>query len=106
MTNNNYEGEIRAAGDTVQVRTFGNITIQDYARGTPISSESLVPSIETMVVDKSKYFSFDVDSLDQAQNDINAIDGYTRRAGVAMSNAIDTFIMGVARSGANSSNAV
>jgi hypothetical protein len=106
MTNSNYEGEIQAAGDTVQVRTFGNITVQDYARGTPISAESLAPTVETLVIDKSKYFAFDVDSLDVAQNDINAIDGYTRRAGVAMSNAIDTYVMATARSGASSSNAV
>jgi len=92
MTNSNYEGEIQAAGDTVQVRTFGSITIQDYARGTPISAEALQPTKETLVVDIAKYFAFDVDSLDIAQNDIDAIEGYTNRAGVAMSNAIDTFV--------------
>lgn len=105
MTNSNYEGEIQASGDTVQVRTFGSITVQDYERGLPISSESLVPIKETLVVDKSKYFSFDVDSLDVVQNDINAIDGYTRRAGVAMSNAIDTYVFGFSLSG-NAANVV
>lgn len=105
MTNSDYEGEVRAAGDTVQVRTFGNITIQDYNRGLPISPESVVPTKETMVVDQSKYFAFDVDDLDQVQNDINAIEGYTRRAGVAMSNAIDTYAMSFATSG-NTANAV
>jgi hypothetical protein len=93
MTNSNYEGEIQAAGDTVQVRTFGSITIQDYARGTPISAEALQPTKETLTVDTSKYFAFDVDSLDMAQNDINDINGYTERAGVAMSNAVDTFVL-------------
>ncbi len=106
MTNSNYEGEIQAAGDTVQVRTFGNITVQDYSRGLPIAAEALVPILESMIVDKAKYFAFDVDSLDVAQNDINAIDGYTRRAGVAMSNAIDTFVMQTARAGANTLNAI
>src|SRR5206468_12519998 len=81
MANSDYEGEIKAAGDTVQVRTFGNITVQDYVRGEPISAESLVPVKETLTVDKAKYFAFDVDSLDVAQNDIDAVDGYTRRAG-------------------------
>lgn len=99
MTNTNYEGEIKAAGDTVQVRTFGAITVQDYTRGEPISAESLVPVKETLTVDKAKYFAFDVDSLDVAQNDINAIEGYTARAAVAMSNAIDTFVFSFAQSG-------
>lgn len=105
MTNSDYQGEIAAAGDTVQVRTFGNITVQDYQRGLPIAAESLVPVKETLTVDKSKYFAFDVDSLDVAQNDINAIDGYTRRAGVALSNAIDTFVFSYSLSG-NAANAV
>jgi hypothetical protein len=99
LTNSDYEGEIRANGDTVQVRTFGSVIVQDYVRGMPISAESLVPVKETLTVDKSKYFAFDVDSLDVAQNDINAIDGYTQRAGVAMANSIDTFIFSFGMSG-------
>jgi hypothetical protein len=105
LANKNYEGEIQAAGDTVQVRTFGSITVQDYARGETLSAESLVPVKETLTVDKAKYFAFDVDSLDVAQNDINAIEGYTGRAGVAMSNAIDTFVMSYGLSG-NSANTI
>jgi hypothetical protein len=93
MANTNYEGEIQAAGDTVQVRTFGNITVSTYTRGLPLVPQSIQPTKETLVVNNSQYFAFDVDSLDIAQNDINAIDGYTQRAGVAMSNTIDTFVM-------------
>lgn len=91
-TNTDYEGEIRQAGDTVQVRTFGNVTMQDYQRGLAISYEDLTPTKESMTVTTSKYFAFNVDDLDQAQNDINATDGYTRRAAVSMSNYIDTFV--------------
>lgn len=101
MCNTDYEGELSNAGDTVQVRTFGNITVQDYNRGQPIAAEALVPVKETLTVDKAKYFAFDVDQLDQVQNDINAIDGYTRRAGVAMSNAIDAYAFGLALAGAS-----
>jgi hypothetical protein len=93
MCNHDYEGEIQAAGDTVQVRTFGSITVSTYSRGLPIVPQSLTPVKETLVINDARYFAFDVDSLDVAQNDINAIQGYTERAGVAMSNAIDSFVM-------------
>ena len=105
MTNSNYEGEIQTAGDTVQVRTFGSITVSTYTRGLPIVPQSLTPVKETLVVNNSQYFAFDVDSLDIAQNDVNAIDGYTRRAGVAMSNAIDSFVMSKVLS-ANAANVI
>ena len=94
FVNTDYEGEIRNFGDTVQVRTFGNITIQDYERGNPLAPENLVPSIETMSINTAKYFAFDVDDLDVVQNDISAIQGYTRRAAVSMSNAIDSYLFG------------
>lgn len=106
ITNSDYEGEIRDSGDTVQVRTYGSITVNDYTRNQTIAAESLVPTKETMTIDSSKYFAFDVDDLDQVQNDLNAINGYTERAGVAMSNAVDSFVLGKALAGANSSNAV
>lgn len=103
FVNTDYEGEIRAFGDTVQVRTFGSITVQDYTRGETIASESLVPTKESLSITTAKYFAFEVDDLDKAQNDINAIDGYTQRAGVALSNAVDTFIFG-AYASAHTSN--
>jgi hypothetical protein len=105
MCNTNYEGEIREAGDTVQVRTFGNITVSTYTRGLTLVPQSIIPTKETLVINNSQYFAFDVDSLDIAQNDINAIDGYTRRAGVAMSNQIDTFVMAKILSG-NAGNTI
>jgi hypothetical protein len=85
--------EIQAAGDTVQVRTFGSITVSTYTRGTSLVPQAIQPTKETLVVNNAQYFAFDVDSLDIAQNDINAIDGYTQRAGVAMSNTIDTYVL-------------
>jgi hypothetical protein len=92
MANTAYEGEIRQFGDTVHVRTFGNVTIGDYQRGQQIAPQDLVPVKETLTVDTARYFTIDVDDLDAAQNDINAIQGYTGRAGVAMSNDIDSYL--------------
>jgi len=106
MTNSDYEDEIRDFGDTVQVRTYGSITVSPYARGTTLVPQTLAPVKETLVINDSQYFAFDVDSLDIAQNDINAIQGYTGRAGVAMSNAVDTYVMGKALSGVLAANKV
>jgi hypothetical protein len=66
----------------------------------------VTPVKETLVINDSQYFAFDVDSLDIAQNDINAIQGYTGRAGIAMSNAVDTFVMNKALAGANAANKI
>lgn len=106
MTNSDYEGEIQASGDTVWVRTYGNIVVQEYVRNQSIAPQNVVPTKEPLVVDKGQYFAFDVDSLDVAQTDINVIEGYTGRAAVAMSEAIDSFVFAKAIGGANAANAV
>lgn len=105
FVNTDYEGEIRDFGDTVQVRTFGNVTVQDYTRGQSVAPEDLVPVKESLTINTAKYFAFDVDDLDKAQNDIDALQGYTARAGVALANNVDTYIFGSATS-AHTSNVV
>ncbi len=87
--NRDYEGEIRQQGDTVWVRTFGNVTFSPYKRGGPINYGTLAPTKESLVVNDAQSFAFQVDDLDQAQNDISALDGYTERAAVALNNVVE-----------------
>ncbi|HWE35656.1 MAG TPA: hypothetical protein VG406_03725 [Isosphaeraceae bacterium] len=105
LCNTDYEGEIREAGDTVWVRTFGNVTVQSYRRGQAISYSDLVPSKESLQVLDTEYFAFDVDDLDKAQNDINALDGYTGRAAVALNNSVEFYLQSFYNL-ANASNVV
>lgn len=90
--NTDYEGEIRRAGDTVQVRTPGDVTMRPYGRGGSVTYEDLTPTKETMVIDQSHYFAFAVDDLDVAQNDIDAARVYTARAGVSVANHLDDYV--------------
>lgn len=89
LVNRDYEGELKAAGDTVFVRTFGDVTLQTYVRGQPLVYDDLSPTKESLVITTSQSFAFAVDDLDTAQNDINALDGYTDRAVVALNNAVE-----------------
>lgn len=87
--NRDYEGEIRTAGDTVQVRTYGDVVVSPYRRGVPIDYTGLTPSKQALTVNDSQYWAFQVDDLDTAQNDLNALQGYTGRAAVAISNTVE-----------------
>jgi hypothetical protein len=89
LCNTDYEGELQNVGDTVQVRTPGDITMSTYVKGTPISYEDLAPTKEAFTISEAKYFSFKVDDVDQAQNDLSALDIYARRAAVAINNTIN-----------------
>lgn len=93
LVNRNWEGDLRQHR-SVQIRTPGNIAMAPYTRGTTISYQDLAPVLETFTVNDGQYFAFEVDDLDKAQNDLNAMDVYMKRAVVAMNNVVETKLMG------------
>lgn len=93
LVNTDYEGEINNAGDTVKVRTYGNVTINDYTRDMTISFQDLTDPMQDMTVDQQKYFAFKVDDLDKAQADIPILEGYSGRAAIAIRNTIDSRLL-------------
>ena len=90
LVNTDWEGDLRNS-KTVKVRTLGSISMATYSGS--ISYEDLVPVEEDFTVAGKEYFAFSVDDVEAAQNDINALDGYTRRAAVAMNNSVESKIL-------------
>ena len=52
ITNTDYAGEIENFGDTVKIIKEPTITVQDYARGTAVSTQDLADDQLTLVVDQ------------------------------------------------------
>src|SRR3954469_9775714 len=72
LVNRNWEGDLRQ-NKTVNVRTLGSISMATYTpNSTTISYQDLTPTKEQFTVSNSKYFAFNVDDVDRAQNDTNA----------------------------------
>lgn len=92
LVNRNWEGDLRQ-NRTVWVRTPGNITLGSYSRGTTISYQDLAPTKESFTVADGEYFAFNVDDLDKAQSDVQAMDVYMKRAVVAMNNVVEAKIL-------------
>ncbi len=93
LVNRDYEGDIRDYGDTVWVRTYGNVTVSPYVRGGPITYNTLVPTKEKLQILDAQNFAIEVDDLDEAQMDLKALNGYTERAAVALNNTIETKLL-------------
>lgn len=91
LVNKNYEGEIKNAGDTVKIRTFGDVTIKNYAGN--ITYDDLTSPTQDLVIDQKKYFAFKVDDISKAQSDIDIMSGYLDRAKVAIDLTKDTFLL-------------
>lgn len=93
VVNRDYEGEIKAYGDTVKINAIGEVTVSDYAKNTDINPpETLTASQKLLVIDQAKYFNFQVDDVEKAQANVNIMDGAMESAGFQVSDVVDSYV--------------
>lgn len=70
VCNRDYEGEIKSLGDTVKINEIGPVTIRSYTRGSTsdITWEFLTDAQKELKIDQAKYFAFEYEDIDKAQN--------------------------------------
>lgn len=90
--NRNYEGEIKNAGDTVHIRSFGDVTVKNYSGS--IAYDDLTSPLQQLTIDQKKYFAFKVDDISKAQSNIDIMNGYIERAKIAIDLAKDLSFLG------------
>ena len=75
MTNSDWEGEIKSAGDTVHICTpdASNIVIGE---GVVPEVNDVYPKSMTLAIDKTKSFQFKFNDIEQAQSQFNMMEGY------------------------------
>lgn len=93
--NRDYEGEIARAGDTVHIGSLTDPTVGTYTKNvTVIDPQTLTTSDQTLVIDQSKYFAFEVDDIDrrQAINGGALLTAAAQRAAVKLQELADTYV--------------
>lgn len=94
--NRDFEGDIRAKGNTVKICGVGDISVFDYTRNTDMSSpETLSDSVRTLVIDQAKGFNFQIDDVDRAQSTPKVMQEAMRKAASALANAADNYVFGL-----------
>jgi hypothetical protein len=89
--NKDFEGEIKNSGDTVRIRSFGDVTVKTYSGS--ITYDELTSPTQSLLIDQKKYFAFKVDDVSKAQSNIDIMAGYLERAKVAIDLAKDSFLL-------------
>jgi hypothetical protein len=68
VVNKNYEGDITGFGSSVRINGIGAITIGNYVKNTNIAdAETLNDTTQVLLIDQQKYFNFQIDDIDKAQ---------------------------------------
>jgi hypothetical protein len=87
LVNRNYEGEIRNSGDTVKIQTPGAITVGAYS-GT-VTYETPDSTSQALVIDKDRYWAFEVDDALAVQANVNLLQTYMVEAAYGLADDVD-----------------
>lgn len=104
ICNTTYEGEIKAYGDTVQIRTIPDITIRDYVIGQNLQDERPTPGKVSLFIDKGKYYSIAIDTVEKRQSDLPYMERWTDDASEQMKIEIDAGILSDVYADASAAN--
>ena len=94
ITNNDYFGEIANMGDSVRIIKEPEITVKEYARGRAIVPQDLDDEDFNLVVDKSNYFAFKVDDIEEAHSHVNFQELASDRAAYRLADQFDQEVLG------------
>jgi len=96
LCNRDYEGDIKAYGDTVKITGMGQVSVYDYTRNTDIEApETLDDTTRTLVINAMKYFNFVIDDVDKAQANVKLMQEAMKNAADALADAADQYIYGL-----------
>lgn len=95
LCNRDYEGDIAQSGDTVHITSLADPTIAPYVKGvTEIDPAQLNTTDDTLVIDQSHYFAFEVDDIDKRQLKGDVMPEAMDRAAFGMADLVDQYIAG------------
>lgn len=96
VANRNYSGDVANFGDTVHINSIGAVSVSNYTKNTDHTTpETLSDSQMTLVIDQGKMFNFQIDDVDQAQQNPQLMNAAMGEAAYALATTADSFISGL-----------
>lgn len=93
VVNTDYEGEISQYGDTVKINSIGAVTIGDYVKNNDVEGPETLTDAQThLTIDQAKYFNFQVDDIDAAQQKPKVMDEAMREAAYGLADVADQYV--------------
>jgi N4-gp56 family major capsid protein len=112
VCNRDYEGEIKAQGDTVKISSIGRITVRAYTSNAGLGGTDASPTVTAinrpevlqgsslfLVVDQADYFNFAIDDADAFQQQPKLMNKAMSEAAYAMADAVDQFVNSTLQTG-------
>lgn len=95
LFNTDYEGEIRAFGDTVRISAISQVTISNYVKDTDMAAPQALTDAQTMLqITQAKSYNFLIDDVDKAQSKPKVMMQAMSDAGYQMGDVMDQYYAG------------
>jgi hypothetical protein len=104
VTNTDYEGEFKNAGESIQIRYAPEIDTSNYTKGLAITYEVPADASIEMTIDYAKYQAFRVDDVDKVQMDVDLMNMYATDAAERLSIQVDVDVLAAMAAGAQATN--
>jgi hypothetical protein len=104
IANTDWQGEVSSMGDKVYINTAPTITIANYTAGGGLNYQAPTPDMQELLIDKGKYFAFQINDVLEFQAKPNLMDMFAADAAEQMRIAIDSNVVYNTFSGAAAAN--
>lgn len=104
IANTDWQGEISSMGDKVVINTAPDITVANYTVGSGVTYQVPTPNAQELLIDKGKYFAFQINDVLEFQAKPNLLDMFSTDAAEQMRTAIDSTVIYNTFSGAAAAN--
>lgn len=92
--NRNWEGDIKNAGDTVNIIVPADVTVSTLT-GDALSYSELSPSTQSLVINQRKLFAFKINDVAKAQANQDIMEAHLGKAKKAIEVAQDAYLLGL-----------
>lgn len=93
IANTDWQGEVSNMGDKVYINTAPTLTVSNYSAGSTLSYQVPVPDMQELLIDKGKYFAFQINDVLEYQSKPNLMDMFSADAAEQMRIAIDSTVL-------------
>jgi len=90
-----YDSMVKQRGDVLHVPKISNLTANDKAANTDVTTQTITESETTISINKWKETSFEIEDIVKVQSNYDLMSEYTSKAGEAISRAVDTDLLGL-----------
>ena len=93
ISNTDYEGEIKAYGNKVKIRTKPTVAIHDYSADQELITDRPPGNVVELLIDKGKYWNVMLDDVMRIQSDLNVLSMWADDAAEQMKITIDRSVL-------------